>query len=257
MPYLDFSMRNIHYTNHFHEEIELMYVKNGKILLTLENKTTELSDGETAIILPGEIHSYRSITPNMSYIFKINDATSTFKKLRLKDNKISADNKHFGYFTNTIEEVFREFESKETGFEIAISVKLNGVLLEILRNMEYYFIENTENKKLSQRLVFLDKINGFIEENYENPIQLADIAKYTGFSVFYFSHYFKDSFGKTFFEYLSIYRLDKAINLMMMTDEKITSAAFSCGFNNIRSFNRLFKKHYGMTPSEYKKKALD
>ena len=61
---------------------------------------------------------------------------------------------------------------------------------------------------------------------------------------------FKEISGLTFTDYLNRVKIEKAVNLIQTTDLTISSVAEKCGFVNIRSFNRAFKKTTGKTPTE-------
>jgi AraC-like DNA-binding protein len=259
-PYLDFNMQNINYTSHFHEEIEIIYVDRGDVYLAIDNKEYTLKKGDISIVLPGEIHSYKSFSQNKVYIMKIKDIYTNeninFSQIRLVNSIIEKSSDIYNSLSSIIYNIFIENQNKIPGYEIAINMATNNILLIILRNLDYVIINKAENKKLKLRLNFLNSINNYIEKNFNEDISLSNIASYTRFSTYYFSHYFKEITNKTFFEYLIMYRLDKAISLILLTDDKLTHIAYSCGFNNIRSFNRMFKKYYNTTPSKYKKLTL-
>lgn len=67
----------------------------------------------------------------------------------------------------------------------------------------------------------------------------------------YMGRLFKKEMGMTFHQYCLMLRLQKAEALLLKTSDKIINIALECGFNNISYFNRVFKAHYGMSPSEY------
>ncbi len=59
--------------------------------------------------------------------------------------------------------------------------------------------------------------------------------------------------GTTFFDYLTLFRLEKALPQLTYTKKTVAEIAYDCGFSNLRSFNRAFKRHIALTPSEYRK----
>lgn len=69
-PYLDFSMENINYIAHFHEEIEIIYVMTGALRVYTESQELQLSKGDICFFMPGEIHSFQSSEQNHIYIIK-------------------------------------------------------------------------------------------------------------------------------------------------------------------------------------------
>ena len=61
--------------------------------------------------------------------------------------------------------------------------------------------------------------------------------------------------GVPFVEYLNSYRLFQASVMLLSGADSVTAVAQSCGFDNLSYFNRLFRKKYGCTPGEYRKKG--
>ena len=69
-------------------------------------------------------------------------------------------------------------------------------------------------------------------------------------SASYFSEIFKKATGINFVEYVARLRVEKARNLLQNPDRRISEVAFEVGFQSLSQFNRAFKKHAGMTPTE-------
>ena len=79
------------------------------------------------------------------------------------------------------------------------------------------------------------------------------MAAHCGYSRYYFSHYFKETTGMSFMDYLTAFRVERAAARMELTGETFTEIAYACGFQSIRTFNRMFQKYYHITPSAYRK----
>jgi len=90
----------------------------------------------------------------------------------------------------------------------------------------------------------------YVAQNYESDIRNAEVANLCNMSPFNFSRRFKDAFGITFRDYVVRYRLRVACSLLKNLNASVTEVAFSCGFNDVSYFSRMFKRHFGMTPSE-------
>ena len=82
---------------------------------------------------------------------------------------------------------------------------------------------------------------------------VKEIADRVEFSESHFMRYFKDNMGTSFVDYLREYRLTMAARLLVASDATILSIAEEVGFDNLSYFNRAFKKHYGVTPSQYRR----
>ena len=82
---------------------------------------------------------------------------------------------------------------------------------------------------------------------------VKEIADRVEFSESHFMRYFKENMGSSFVDYLREYRLTMAARLLVASDATILSIAEEVGFDNLSYFNRAFKKHYGVTPSQYRR----
>jgi AraC-like DNA-binding protein len=100
------------------------------------------------------------------------------------------------------------------------------------------------------------KITGYIMENFDKDISLAEIASVGSMGVTAFCNFFKEQFRVTFVEYLTTVRIGHACKLLSENDRNVVEVAYECGFNNLANFNRQFKKLKSMTPSDYRKTLI-
>lgn len=107
---------------------------------------------------------------------------------------------------------------------------------------------------VSQQKFVILKAQEYIEENYQRSIKIADVAEYVCLNPVYFSHVFKQQKGVGFVDYLTDFRIQKAIELMHNPTLTINAIATSVGFFSSRYFAETFKKRKGVTPSEYRNK---
>lgn len=110
------------------------------------------------------------------------------------------------------------------------------------------------------QIKYTELILNYMEEEkpYLNPeITRSDVANGLQMSVYYFSEVLNECFEKNFNNFINLYRLDKAKQLMKdpkFKDYKILAIGYEAGFPSKTSFNRIFKNLVGLTPSEYQKK---
>ena len=88
----------------------------------------------------------------------------------------------------------------------------------------------------------------FIDNNFDEKIDLDNIADEAYFSKFHFVRLFKKIYGKTPHQYLTFVRIENAKKLLQ-TDISVSHVCFAIGFDSISSFTALFKKMTGLTPS--------
>ncbi len=119
-----------------------------------------------------------------------------------------------------------------------------------LENINIYFAQAKNSAK--QNYVF--NAMDYIDRKYYDKITVADIAKHCNISVSYLKHIFKEVNGFTINEQIIKKRTQKSTELLCTTNADIKYIAFSSGFDNPNYFCTVFKKVYGISPSEYRKK---
>jgi two-component system, response regulator YesN len=101
--------------------------------------------------------------------------------------------------------------------------------------------------------ILLTKAKEYINANFDNPaLALNEVARQVNISNCYFSTLFKEEFGEAFQDYLIRVRIDKAKELLRLTDLKAYEIAYKVGYNDPHYFGVAFKKYVGVTPIEYK-----
>lgn len=92
----------------------------------------------------------------------------------------------------------------------------------------------------------------FIQEHQAEDLSLTQVARAVNTSTFYFCKVFKKTTGINFTDYVSRVRIEKAKNLALNPNLRISEIAFEVGFQSLTHFNRVFKKITGLSPSEYR-----
>lgn len=96
-------------------------------------------------------------------------------------------------------------------------------------------------------------VTSYIHSHYSEDLSLDTLAQNFYISSCYLSHQFKDVTGFTLTDYIQMTRVRNIQSLLINTQIPITEAALSCGFASFSQFNRVFQKHIGMSPSQYRK----
>jgi AraC-like DNA-binding protein len=92
----------------------------------------------------------------------------------------------------------------------------------------------------------------FIQEHQGEDLNLTQVAKAVNTSTFYFCKVFKKTTGINFTDYVSRVRIERAKNLALNPNLRISEIAFEVGFQSLTHFNRVFKKITGLSPTEYR-----
>ncbi len=116
---------------------------------------------------------------------------------------------------------------------------------------------HVHTKPVDITVATFDKMIAYIDENYQQKIELENLAKIGGYNVNYTSQFFKRQLGVSFLEYVLRLRLREATVRLANSEDGVAHIASSCGFADIKAFNVAFKKHFHTTPSEYRKQAKE
>lgn len=111
---------------------------------------------------------------------------------------------------------------------------------------------------IDNRSNYIDAIIGYIERNYADPkLNIDALADHVGLSASHIQNIFKAATGSSISAYLRRLRLNKATELLEQTDVPISEIAERTGFGNSNYFYTVFKRHYAVTPSEYRANRLN
>lgn len=147
-----------------------------------------------------------------------------------------------------IEEIYREYSKKAYGWQLAVKALADQLLLLVVRDMP-----RCEKKPLNTQVQKLKDILAYIARNYCGPITLKGCAQVAGFNPTYFSRYFKGHMGITFQEYVKKLRIDRAKWLLQADCQPVTEICYQCGYQDIKTFNKLFRQEAGMSPTQFRK----
>ncbi len=101
-------------------------------------------------------------------------------------------------------------------------------------------------------LPMITRAKSYIKTNQAEDLSLGQVAKAVNTSTFYFCKMFKKATGLNFTEYLSRVRIEKAKNLLLNPNLRVSEIAFEVGFQSLTHFNRVFKHVVGQSPTEYR-----
>ena len=98
------------------------------------------------------------------------------------------------------------------------------------------------------------KVKEYILAHINDNLRLEQLSDLVGMTPTAFSRYFKLRTGKSLSEYIVDIRLGHAARSLVDTTDSISEICWSCGFNTLSNFNRLFRKRKGCTPTEFREK---
>lgn len=273
------SFSVIAYTNpyfeaplHIHPEFELILIEEGTGLSFVGDSVRKLQPGDFMLIgsnlphlwLSGDEYYcnnlnlisksiYTQFNKNIfpENIFDIPELSDIYKILKKSEKGLIFKGENI----EQIKEMFRSLVNRE-GFE-----KINDLYILLNRlSTECTYTELTShnfyNKINTEEDLIINKVQIFINNNYQNDLSLEDIANNVGMNPSALCRYYKKHTGKKMFEYLTELRISYAVKLLSNKSISIGQIAYDCGYNSLSHFNHQFKNITGYTPSEYIKEVL-
>jgi AraC-like DNA-binding protein len=232
---------------HYHEEFELNFIQNAKDARRVIGGHMEpIDDLELVLVQEVTIQFHRDLLDEkflqrnqMSFI------RNMFQQ-SLRGILFSRE------ATESIQQ--RIFDlPKKTGFESVLELLSILHALSTSTNMRILSditFQATDSIAYNSRRI--EAVMAYLNKNFERDISLSETARLVSMSEVAFSRFFKVRTGKTFVDTLNEIRLGHASRLLIDTTQSVSEIAYSCGFNNMSNFNRIFKKKKQCTPKEFR-----
>ena len=252
---------------HWHQEMEIIAVKKGELLVTVDKETSRIRQGEAAVVFPGQLHGifqsgngraeYENIIFRLELLMGRGEDLCGIRFLLPMERDRGHGAVHMrkgvqGYedFMEGVRLLDELCLGKRYGYELGVKGALFYMMSALLETWKPG--ERKGGRDTRERMRgLLD----FIEEHYGEKITVQEAAERCYYSQSHFMKYFRQYMGVSFVEYLNSYRIFRAAGLLKTTDQPVTRIAQSCGFDNLSYFNRLFRRMYQMTPVQYRKKG--
>lgn len=259
---LDFSYVPVHW----HDEMEIIYIKKGCGTITVDFKQYFVSSGMIALIIPGQLHSIEQFeTESMEYeniifhpqilLSKQTDACSTDFFSPLMDGTLTVpvlyrpQDPFYNDIASCIDANDEICKTDPPAYQLFIKSQLFMLFYLLFNKCSSREVQKKDYKSLEKMKLILK----YVENNYMQKITIADIAAKVSLSQSHFMKYFKNTMGTSFIDYLNEYRLTMASRLLISSDSSILDIAAEVGFDNLSYFNRSFKKRFRQTPREYRR----
>ena len=155
-----------------------------------------------------------------------------------------------------LENMLREYQSAKRYYELMLRADLLKLLAITIREAAKQTGQlKDEDEKVEQFRELMTGAIQYVHDHYAEDLRLEMICKKFTISKSYFCQLFKRFTGKTYGDYIIDYRLQKAAEMLLNSDMTVTDISYGAGFNDLAYFSRVFKRHTGVTPSDFKKKA--
>lgn len=243
--------------SHWHPAIEIIYLLEGELNITIENSQRHLHAGECVLINPCVIHATKCTVPNKAIVFQI---PLDFISLYLPDIQTliftleeSNDNPVYQTKLTIFKETLIQMQVANDIRPEGYVLRFNSLLFEVLFQLYHNFSIKVFRADLTQKtkdLERLDKLLTYTAQNYNRPISIKEIADVAYLEEGYFCRFFKKYMGITFLTYQNELRLSFIYHDLINTKDTVHSILERHGFTNYKLFRRMFYEHFHATPSQ-------
>lgn len=245
-------------------DCRIFYVHSGHCEIFIENEHYSLSKNALFYCCGGS--EYSILAPDTVSIFSLNfDLTqqhntqilpfspvpvleitedTLFYHDELEDSPILNSHLLLGdgsTFFSQINRILSEFANQGMFFRELCSGILKGLLIELHRN------QTSSSSRISYILSYIDS-------NYADDLCNRDLAALVGYHEYHLNRLFLSYTGTTIHKYILHVRLNQASHLILNTDISLNIIAEKVGFNSYSHFSSCFKQHFGLPPTDYKRK---
>lgn len=235
--------RNLHNISHWHMEHELIACREGSAQVMLDDTMFNITQQQCIFCHSGCVHYISASPDSLLLVCLFNEKmydpiTSPFAL----ENPVFED--RYGILPK-LSEIRHKLQNQPIFFECRTEAMIGEILVDVFRGEPLRKAQWQFSDVITRYKQLLNHIDLEYEHiTYQNAVQFMNM------SDAYFSRYFKRQAGMTFSQYLNVVRIEKAVQLLDSAPTmKITDVMLRCGFNTIRSFNRVFREVTGFTPT--------
>ncbi len=235
---------------HWHDRMELLYISQGKIHLDHGVDHLIASEGELVIIPPKVLHKGYTLNDSVEYTVLMFDVRYFYNETELCKSLLPAilDGRAvFHPITKHKETIqcVKKLCINKTNETLETIGEIYQLLFLLYKNALFELRKEPANADSK-------KIINFIEDNASNDLNIEILSKRFGYTPAHLCRKFKKSTGLSPMNYLKIYRLETAHNMLKNDTSSIGDIAAECGFSDANYFTRCFKKHFGISPMQYR-----
>ncbi len=247
-----------HIPMHWHEEMEILYLLNGEAILTTDGIREPLKKRHLKIVEERKIHGIHCLDDSTMFLCvhiskeqlkPYLESISQSAIVIQEDSLNTAEFQKYLSICRLLDNLTRRYMVTDDEFQMeadGILMQATALLLRHFSADAYPAVAGTDPLSLER----IRTVISYVEENYREPLALADGADRVGLGREAFSRFFKKMMGMSFLQYVNEVRLSHAYTDLMRTDLPIRDVMEQNGLANQKLYNRLFKEYYRMTPSQ-------
>jgi len=246
---------------HWHPELEILYMRSGRIEIRAGKHTFPIQEGQIAFIASGELHAIRCLQQNSTYdafVYSLNLLTlpeshffqrELILPLQLGSLRfptvLTPEDTGYSTVTEALNEICNTNKNsqkyKHTVFYSMIKLYLS-LADQLIATGENHLQRSNATVKACLK---------YMNDNHTHRLTLQQLAQHVHLHPNYLCALFKDYTGQTVFQHLTQIRIEHAAQILRNSNTSISDVAAACGFENSSFFSRKFKQIIGVSPKEY------
>jgi AraC-like DNA-binding protein/uncharacterized RmlC-like cupin family protein len=247
---------------HYHPEYEIACVLRGSGTRHIGNHFSSYDEGDLVFLGPNIPHAGFGLNSHGLHeeiVIQVREdvlTESIVLRPEMAAIKTLLENtKHGIYFTGaTKKEITKKFVRllKLPAFERFLEFISIMQMMALSKEYELITPATDISSIIKKHNARLQKIFIYMEQHFNEEINIHAVASIANLSVPSFCNYFKKVMNTTFTDFVNQYRIQRAC-VLLQQEKTIAEVCFECGFNNVAYFNKVFKNLTKKTPSEFKK----
>ena len=254
-----FVVNLLYRTPHLHKDYEIDLILDGEVTLLNPELCLKLRKGDIFVMNPFFSHELKAENPTLILSLQVSQALFAPYYPQIEQTEFDDTLLTYAKQPECCSEAIRllfgiafTYYRQEPYRALQCASFLNRLFACLLSSLSHHLVSDKERQSIQAKGRRIRRILHYIEEHYTEKILLADIARQEDLDLYYLSHFFKDTFGTTFQEYIMKLRCEKARQLLLLTDYSLLDISLNCGFSDAKYFNKGFLAQYGYTPREYR-----
>lgn len=256
MRHVSMQIRDVHAgTCHEHGVLELGLVLAGQVELRLKDETVCVPEGGLFLVNPYEPHSLRGssarvlcawLSHNFGREYFAGVANTVFEQHTITEPEQAEHLRQL--LLNAADSYFREDRLECVG-------TVSHLVAALLRTLPHRLNTDAQKMVRKKRAGRMQRIAAYLDQHYKEKISLAQLAEAEGLTTAYMSRVFTELFGMSFQEYLNFLRLEQALPLVRDPSVYLMDVCMECGFSDTRYLNAVFRKVFGCSAADYRRKS--
>jgi len=262
LPFETYFYRQLERSAEIHEDMELVWLIKGKATIMCDHTTFHLSEQNVFMIYMNRLHSIKTTVDSIVIIYRFK--VEQLKRINLNFNTIPFKDRVYTF--KELSDKYHEVPLLITQIlKLLVSEKVTPItrykiigyynlfLYELYKSLMKEKYLDVKHQNYDLYLIRLDLLIEYISEHLEEKISLQTLSEIVGISKSRLSHFFKESMGISFYEFLQNARLEKALIKLKFTDLSVQEVSESSGFSDVKYLNKMLKERFMMTALKYRK----